>query len=1081
MKTRLSLFCIAIMMLLSFSIANAQQFGRLGSGIGGQQSAFQAVSGDLLQPGLPGRLWFETNFADQGLGYDGSYLTLGGKTRLFQDFLDGRWLLEGQFNHSIEDDGGLFLNIGIERVFSISAANADISFGVFYDYDEDDQQTFSNGFHQIGVSGAIKTPRFDLIGNGYLPVGTDNFTVGDITGASPFVGNNITLQAGIESALQGFDLTLRTRPKQLAFANGFVDFGVYHYDSDIVDPFAGGRFRAGFQLINGIQLAAEINHDERFDTTGALNLVFNFGGYRHGRGSEYAGLARDLEQYARNDHIVRFSQDLIVATNPLTGQAFNVIHANNTQLGIGDGSVESPFATLAEAEAASSVDDVIFVNVGDGTDTGYQDGITLQDRQQLLSGGGTQFIQNADGTLVELTTPGSAGATISNAGGNEVVLLADDNVIGGINIDATGATYGAFGSGISGGTFNDSTITGATLDGVGLVNVAGNFSFTNNTITNNMQDGVFVDGSTDPTAVFNFTNNVVDMNVFQGIHLADFQASNVILNGNQVSNNGRNGVEIENALNGLGTDILLTNHLADANGENGVSIEEGSGSVTVVGGNFTNNAAAGLSLTNWQTTGDDAVAIGALPDGTQGNFSNNTVGINIDLDGPGLMQTVAITDVTVNNNSRGIVASADGVGTELNLSVTGNTTINANANEAVAQLAEGGATINSVIEGAPGAQLAIAGNSADGAAALAFSLDGTDPNNRSRINALVRDVNVTSVVGSALSVNGLGESVIDLLVEDSTLQSTGTAVAVNFDNDIGGEVNQTYFDNVNFNGAIGLAGNTQPGTLWDLSITNSLIEGAATAPGALPFSGVNGIFITTTGGVIPGTMDSDNFTRVTLESNIIQDFVFDGVQIMTFGDAQLFASVQSNQFLNNGPGLNDDGATDDGVFGIPTMIAPGEGLFHDGIDLTAFGTSTISLVASNNTFLNNFQRSIDLTTAGGQILASLDGNRFSSDSGIDFTAVSLDLTIGEVGVQTMGLGGGISLSATGNTFASLPLDVINLGVAGDVNIGLDGLTNGFNAAAVPGVFTPSAFGLADALIDAEDNAFEALDFEAIDH
>ena len=192
-----------------------------------------------------------------------------------------------------------------------------------------------------------------------------------------------------------------------------------------------------------------------------------------------------------------------------------------------------------------------------------------------------------------------------------------------------------------------------------------------------MQDGVFVDGSTDPTAVFNFTNNVVDMNVFEGIHLADFQASNVILNGNQVSNNGRNGVEIENALNGLGTDILLTNHLADANGENGVSIEEGSGSVTVVGGNFTNNAAAGLSLTNWQTTGDDAVAIGALPDGTQGNFSNNTVGINIGLDGPGLMQTVAISDVTVNNNNRGIVASADGVGTELNLSVTGNTTINA--------------------------------------------------------------------------------------------------------------------------------------------------------------------------------------------------------------------------------------------------------------------------------------------------------------------------------------------------------------------------------------------------------------------
>ena len=162
------------------------------------------------------------------------------------------------------------------------------------------------------------------------------------------------------------------------------------------------------------------------------------------------------------------------------------------------------------------------------------------------------------------------------------------------------------------------------------------------------------------------------------------------------------------------------------------------------------------------------------------------------------------------------------------------------------------------------------------------------------------------------------------------------------------------------------------------------------------------------------------------------------------------------------------------------MIAPGEGLFHDGIDLTAFGTSTISLVASNNIFLNNFQRSIDLTTAGGQILASLDGNRFSSDSGIDGTMVSLDLTVGEVGVQTTGLGGQISLSASANAFASVPLDVINLGIAPDVTIGLDGLTNGFNAAAVPGVFTPTAFGLTDALIDAEDNAFEAIGFEEID-
>ena len=144
--------------------------------------------------------------------------------------------------------------------------------------------------------------------------------------------------------------------------------------------------------------------------------------------------------------------------------------------------------------------------------------------------------------------------------------------------------------GVNGGTISDSTIMGATLDGVGLENVAGNFNFTNNIISDNMQDGVFVNGSTNPTAVFNFTNNVIDMNVFEGIHFANFEAANIILNGNQTSNNGRNGVEIDNALNslGTGTDILLTNHLADSNGGSGVTIEEGSGSVAVVGGTFTN-------------------------------------------------------------------------------------------------------------------------------------------------------------------------------------------------------------------------------------------------------------------------------------------------------------------------------------------------------------------------------------------------------------------------------------------------------------------------------------------------------------
>ena len=61
MKKRLSFFCMALMVLLSANVADAQLLNRGG----GQQAAFQSVSGDLLQPGLPGRLWISTSFADR--------------------------------------------------------------------------------------------------------------------------------------------------------------------------------------------------------------------------------------------------------------------------------------------------------------------------------------------------------------------------------------------------------------------------------------------------------------------------------------------------------------------------------------------------------------------------------------------------------------------------------------------------------------------------------------------------------------------------------------------------------------------------------------------------------------------------------------------------------------------------------------------------------------------------------------------------------------------------------------------------------------------------------------------------------
>ena len=112
MKIRLSLVCIA-MVLAAVNVADAQLSQTFSDQVA-QPPAFQPVSGDVsgVSGGWPGRVWFEANAADNGLGFSGSYLTLGGKTRLLEDRFDGRWLLESELHQSIDNDGGFFANVG---------------------------------------------------------------------------------------------------------------------------------------------------------------------------------------------------------------------------------------------------------------------------------------------------------------------------------------------------------------------------------------------------------------------------------------------------------------------------------------------------------------------------------------------------------------------------------------------------------------------------------------------------------------------------------------------------------------------------------------------------------------------------------------------------------------------------------------------------------------------------------------------------------------------------------------------------------------------------------------------------------
>ena len=1013
MKKRISLVCFAAVFAALFGTDNPQvsaQVGPLGR-IGSQAyqpDTFRRVAADV-QIGVPGRVWLETNFADNGLGFNGSYVTLGGKTRLFEDALDGRWLTEARLHHSIEEDGGFFANVGLERVFSIDAAKADFVVGAWYDFDGDQQGNFGNDFSQVGVNAAIKTPRWDVVGNGYFPVGITDRVSGSTPG-SLFFGNNIQLQPGIDSALRGFDVTLRLKPKQLAFMNGTFELGGYGYSSALVNSFGGGRVRLGMQTRRGLSVNVELNHDDRFETTGSLGIGYSFGA-GGAIGSEYSKLGRDLEQTIRNDHIVRFNQDVVLAIDPDTGAPFNVIHVNNTADGtIGNGTSELPFDELLDAELNSGPGDLIYVNVGDGTTNLYDQGINLQDDQTLFSTGGQFILQTANQGLVELTPAGGIGATISNPGGFDVVTLADNNTIAGINIDAAGATNGISGNNVEAADIQSTNISGATDDGILVTNSTGDWSLTNVNSSFNGRDG---------------------------IHLNGFASEQVTLTSTTTNNNSRHGIFLENdTLPGGQIDIVGAT--SNENTINGILVTNGDGNLNVVDSTAINNTTGGLRTFNY--TGQTFV--GTTPGGIS-SFSGNRVGANLefDLDGDGLVQDVLVTGLTINDGGRGVIADTNGQNTVLNIDIIDTVSINDNDNEGIMFTADGGSVINTNIASTnAAAPLQIIDNGIIGGAAISLSAVGT--NNgiaASQVNSNIDNVFIqlpgNSAGGDGIEINSTGNAVVTSTINDvevlriimgdttvpnnfnvnesGTLAGGDFGIDLNFANNGAGDINRVEITDVMIETDNGISINTFTDTFSDVSISDSVVQAVGPRasdrddglddPTGSNFGGV-GIQITTVGDDADAAVD--NLTSVTIERTLVQDFagllttgigdpsfngLFEalpgaGIDVAAFGDANLLLTATSNQIFNNGAGFNLDDDNDGFFFDQPVEFTeePDRVLFYDAFRINALDNSVVSTRIVGNFFQDNFERAIsldtyDAATINAQVLANAFDNNDRGD------------------------------------------------------------------------------------------------------
>ena len=396
------------LLLVCVGPAALAQFGQSAMAPGGGV-VNQAMQG-LGTAGLPGWMYYGINAADRGLGYNGSYMTLGGFIPYGEDDLGGLWAADLRSHLSV--NGGFFSNVGAVRKQFIGGTLLGV--GVYWDYDGDLNQypvwgqpgtnefgQFGHVYNQVGISGEWLTDYGNLRSNGYIPVGSTAYTLG--APGNPFTGNFLLCQNGIDAALGGADLEVGAYIPGLADWAGMISVGGYAYGNDryqwqegtqigqAVVPWFGGVYtRLDMTFIQNWDFSLQANNDSYFDWTGFARLTYRMGGSRR------RNVPDQVEQpMMRNEHIVRGHQTPIVATNPTTGQAWNVIHVDNTATFGGNGTAAAPVQTLATAQGlATRPYDIVYVHAGSSAVTPYESLWQFQADNQILVGQGSTLELN---------------------------------------------------------------------------------------------------------------------------------------------------------------------------------------------------------------------------------------------------------------------------------------------------------------------------------------------------------------------------------------------------------------------------------------------------------------------------------------------------------------------------------------------------------------------------------------------------------------------------------------------------------------------------------------------------------------
>jgi hypothetical protein len=645
---------------------------------------------------------------------------------LFPFFLMDRQLYFADLRAFPTVDGTFGGNVGFG--YRLYNPSLDRVFGISGWYDADG--TRDPYLQQLGLSLETYGRWWDFRANLYLPIGqTDQQTsLTPIADSTKFVGSNVVYDQlqGYIAAMGGVDFEVGV-PIPGKFAedhNVRVYGGYYYFTDDHGDHIAGGSARIQANLYQGVDASVQVTNDNFFDTRVFAGLSWTFGPLHRSETSDTSQQARLGEHVTRNYTVLAPTRSQvdsnIVAVDPATGSPYTFAHVNSAASPGGNGTINSPFQTIAAAEATDAT--IVFVHAN-SVFSGSGATLVMNQGQALVGdGGGLQHtLAVANGNIILPHALGSTSLPVLDSSTGIAITLASGALVSGFTI-TNAANNAIFGNGVSNVGIQNVNINNSGGDGILLVNSTGSVKIANATITNSAGNGLSLEGGTANITVAGSVSGS------QGYDLivANTGSGTIDLTGLQLPGSGSQGVLLFNNAGNVSFDNLSVLNSAGR----GIDIEGGTGQLQFAGTTTVSGATAeSVNIQNLLSTGSvtfDNLSINhRLGPGLAIDQSSGTVAVtgttNITNEIGSSASGISITNSSGNTTFGGAVtisnaATNPGVSLQTNTGVTTFSSLNVTSVNSTGLFANQGGTLvvnNAQTAGVGGAISSINGTAVD--------------------------------------------------------------------------------------------------------------------------------------------------------------------------------------------------------------------------------------------------------------------------------------------------------------------------------------------------------------------------------